>query len=305
MNQILLKIKNNIIPFIVAVILLGSCCTAWYLFHPSSPHHKRYSFVVSYDAIGTLSPGNRVQVRGITKGEIMKVELTDDAVFVTARVLADTKIPVNSEYRLINAGLMGEREMCVLTGDAKEYISDGDTVIGHYDEGTSGVFKSLDTSLVSLVQIKDALLALKDSVTVGSIGQKSDKVLSKGKKLMNTSKSAVAEWKNDANGILDNCSGALEHARTTLGGVKDQADGTEAKVKELVDRIDALLEHVKSSKLELDAVAAKLDQDDNSAGAILAKDGVFAKKLDKLSADIDALIRDIKKNGVKLNVDIF
>lgn len=298
-------IKNNIIPFIIAVILFGSCCVAWYLFHPSSPHHERYSFVVSYDAIGTLSPGNRVQVRGITKGEIMKVELTDDAVFVTARVLADTKIPVNSEYRLINAGLMGEREMCVLTGDAKEYISDGDTVIGHYDEGTSGVFKSLDTSLTSLSQIKDALLALRDSVTVGSTGQSADRVIQKGKKLMKVSISTVEEWKSGANGILDNCSGILEQAKKSLANVKEQADGTEARVKELVDRIDALLEHLKSSKLELDALVNKLDQDDNSIKGLLDEDGVFAKKLDRLSIDIDALISDIKKSGVKLNVDIF
>ena len=87
--------------------------------------------------------------------------------------------------------------------------------------------------------------------------------------------------------------------------MKEQADGTEARVKELVDRIDALLEHLKSSKLELDALVNKLDQDDNSIKGLLDEDGVFAKKLDRLSIDIDALISDIKKSGVKLNVDIF
>lgn len=276
-----------------------------YYFHPSSPYHERYSFVVSYDAIGTLSPGNRVQVRGITKGEITKVELTDDAVFVTARVLADAKIPVNSEYRLINAGLMGEREMCVLTGDAREYISDGDTVIGHYDEGMSGVFNNLEIALESWSDIKTALLALKDSVTIGSIGAKSKRVAKKGEKLLNTSMSAVAEWKEGAISVLDNCDSLITNTKAALLPVQDKADNLEGDVRGMVDRIDTLLNHVRQSKMEFDAVITKLDGSDNSAALILSENGIFAQTLEKFSKDIDALMNDLKKEGVKINVDIF
>lgn len=305
MNRILYRIKSNIFPFFVAVVLFSACCAAMYYFHPSSPYHERYSFVVSYDAIGTLSPGNRVQVRGITKGEITKVELTDDAVFVTARVLADAKIPVNSEYRLINAGLMGEREMCVLTGDAREYISDGDTVIGHYDEGMSGVFNNLEIALESWSDIKTALLALKDSVTIGSIGAKSKRVAKKGEKLLNTSMSAVAEWKEGAISVLDNCDSLITNTKAALLPVQDKADNLEGDVRGMVDRIDTLLNHVRQSKMEFDAVITKLDGSDNSAALILSENGIFAQTLEKFSKDIDALMNDLKKEGVKINVDIF
>jgi ABC-type transporter Mla subunit MlaD len=79
MNQFLKTIKANLFPFIVFMILVSACVFGWYFYHPSSPYHARYSFVVSYQEIGTLSPGNRVVVRGIAKGQILKVELTDAA----------------------------------------------------------------------------------------------------------------------------------------------------------------------------------------------------------------------------------
>lgn len=305
MNHFLNVVKSNILPFIVAVILFGGCCTAWYLFHPASPYHKRYTFVVRYEAIGTLSPGNRVEVRGITKGQITKVELTDDAVFVTAEVLADTKIPKNSGFRLITAGLMGEREMCVLSGDATEYIVDGDTVMGIYDKGTSGISKDLFAALESLVSIKDQVLAFKDTVTVGSVGKRSGNVYKKGVKLLNATESLVDSWKDEANGIIDQCDAVLQKARDLLNESGTKAAEVVEETQALVERVNKLIEKLKVTRANLKEITSKLEQDDNTAGALMTAKGRLISELDGISADIDALVQEIKNGGLKLNVDIF
>ena len=167
MNRVTRRIKENLFPFIVFAIIVASCSAAWFFFHPSSPFHERYTFVVSYDAIGTLSPGNLVKVRGIPCGQITKVQLTDDAVFVTVEVLAETIIPKNSEFRLITAGLMGEREMCVLTGDSKELVHQGDTLIGHFDQGMSGFGKKVGAIMADLAELKDSARSVMDSLSNG------------------------------------------------------------------------------------------------------------------------------------------
>ena len=89
MNSLLIKIKQNILAFFVFLVIVVSCGLAAYFYHPASPYHKRYTFVVKYETIGTLSPGNFVRVRGIVKGEIMDVKLTEDAVYVTAGTVGD------------------------------------------------------------------------------------------------------------------------------------------------------------------------------------------------------------------------
>lgn len=297
--------RENLIPFIVFVILVLSCGGAWYYYHPSSPYHARYSFVVRYDAIGTLSPGNPVKVRGIPAGEITKVELTEDAVFVTARVYATTKIPMNSEFRLINSGLMGEREMCVLTGDDSRLIRDGDTLSGHYDEGTSGVGLKLVSMFEDIAEIKDSLMSFADSVLVGDVNRRTTRVVRKGKNVIQLAKSDVESWKAEVNRLFGKLDSNLNDAKNVLNGVVLDGGSKVEQAKVLFSRIEELLLTLNMMKDKAEGLLNKLERDDNSAGLFLANDGEFNRSLEKLTLDIDALLSDVKKNGIKLNVDIF
>ena len=261
MNKFSRLIKENLLPFVVFVILMTSCSAAWFFLHPSSPYHARFSFVVSFDAVGTLSPGNLVKVRGIKRGEITKVELTDDAVYVTVRVLAETKVPRNSEFRLITAGLMGEREVCILTGDSKELVQDGDTLVGHFDEGLSGFGQKLRSIIADLGELKDSVRSVMDSLS-------------------------------------DGAQEALEAIAQT-GAVKIR------DLNALVDRTRLLLESVKRLKDQSNAIMGKLVEGDNSAGLVMDLTSPINSELDKLLLDVDALLEDIKKNGLDINVDIF
>ncbi len=305
MNRFVRLIKENVIPSIVFTIIVVSCGSAWYLLHPASPYHARYSFVVAYDAIGTLSPGNPVEVRGIKVGEITKVELTEDAVYVTARVLSNTKIPDNSEYRLINSGLMGEREMCVLTGDSPNLIHDGDTVKGHYDEGTSGVVKSLLAAVDDLEEVIDTLNSVIDSVTVGSTGQRIKRIISKGKKLVNVSKADIKSWIGEAKTVIDDLDGILEKTKSTVDDALVKGEGKVDEVKPLMDRADALLKQLDGMKDRSENLLSQLSEQSNTAGLVLAENGKFAKDIDKLVRSTNALIADIKKQGIHLNIDFF
>ena len=305
MNQFTKTIKNNLFPFIVFMILVVGCGMAWYLFHPSSPYHKRYSFVVSYQEIGTLSPGNRVVVRGIAKGQILKVELTDDAVFVKVEVLADAKISRHSEFRLINAGLMGEREMNILTAEDDDWIVDGDTVYGAYDDGIAGVGVVFLNAVADLDTMQQQIVALKDSLTIGSSGQRIDRIIKKGKRLVNAGKALVNDTRDEALAVLDKAEGTLQKIRTEIDDASNHGAATVEKGSALLNRIDELLNQVKDIKADVDALAARLDAKDNTVGLVNSGKGKLVKELDKLAKDIDSLTKDIKKNGLKLNIDIF
>lgn len=305
MNNFRRKFRSNFFPFIVLSVIVVGCGLAMYLFHPASPHHDRYSFVVRYESVGTLSPGNRVEVRGITKGEIAKVQLTDEAVYVTARVLADTKIPKNSEFRLKTAGLMGERELSVLTGDSEDLIGDGDTVRGYYEEGANAIGRNIAFILSELDSIGTQIGALKDSVTKGTAGKRLDRVIKKAEGLVETSQESVQEWVGEAKDLLSKAEGTLDKAKSTLDDIPDRAEGTVQKVENLVAHVDTLLTRVHGLKAELETIETKLSQDDNTVGLILSKKGDIIKELDHIGADIDGLIADVKKQGLRLNMDIF
>ena len=305
MNKFSRLIKENLLPFIVFAIIVTSCCAAWFFLHPSSPFHERYTFVVSYDAIGTLSPGNLVKVRGIPCGQITKVELTDDAVYVTLEVLAETIIPKNSEFRLITAGLMGEREMCVLTGDSKELVHQGDTLVGHFDQGMAGFGKKVGAILADLGELRDSARSVMDSLSNGQAGEQLDRVSKKAKTVVRKTKVNVNSWKTQVDSLLDECDHSLGNAQAALEAIAQTGAAKVHDLGNLVDRTRKLLETVKALKEQSASVLGKLTQDDNTAGLIISQDSPFNKGLDKLLQDVDALLNDIKKSGLDINIDIF
>lgn len=305
MNRFTRLIKENLLPFVVFVILAGACCCAWYFYHPASPYHARYRFVVSYDAVGTLSPGNRVEVRGISCGKIIKVELTEEAVYVTVEVLANTVIPKNSAFRLINSGLMGEREMCILTGDSPERVADGDTLFGHFDEGMSGVSRKISSVLDDLGEIRDTVRAFLDTLSDGSAAMRFNRVSTKADRLVKFTKSNMSEWKGEVDALLEKCDNSLLQAKSALEGVSSRAGAKLNDVDVLLDRAQKLLSKVVELKDQSTDIMNKLAQGDNSAGLLLDKNAQFNKELDKLLKDVDSLLKDVIKGGLVINIDIF
>jgi phospholipid/cholesterol/gamma-HCH transport system substrate-binding protein len=305
MNRFTRLIQENLVPFIIFVILLSSCCGAWFFFHPSSPYHERIRFVVSYDAVGTLSPGNRVEVRGISRGQIIKVELTDDAVYVTAEVLASTKIPKNSEFRLITSGLMGEREMCVLTGDSPELVQNGDTLSGKFEAGMSGVGKKLAGIMGDMNEIKDTVFSVMDSISKGEAGMQLQRVSRKVGVVTRQTKVNVQAWKSEVDNLLGKCDNSLGKTKRMLEVLANRGAAKIQDVQQLLDRTQKLLKEVNELKSQSNGIIQTLTEGKSTAGLLIAPDSDFNRGLDHLVLDVDALLQDIKKNGLDINIDIF
>ena len=305
MNSLLFKIKKNFLASLVLLIIVVSCGLAAYFFHPASPYFKRYTFVVKYETIGTLSPGNLVRVRGIAKGEIVSVELTDEAVYVRARVLADTKIPVNSEFRLVTAGLMGEREMSVITGNSDRLVAEGDTVRGLYDEGTSGISKNLSAIFKDIDDLKLALSFFTDSLMEGDTGKRMERVAKKAKKIVRITKSDVRQWKSLVDELLEGFQVAGDNAKNAFQQISDRGGESAAKADELFDRVRALMDRANALADSCNAVVTNFDESEGSVNLFRDESSRINREFDKLKKDFESMIEGVKKDGLKLNVDIF
>ena len=305
MNSLLFKIKKNFVASLFFIVIVVSCGLAAYFYHPSSPYHKRYTFVVKYETIGTLSPGKLVRVRGIAMGEIVDVKLTDEAVYVKARVLAEAKIPVNSEFRLVTAGLMGEREMSILTGNSTKMVAEGDTVNGLYDEGTSGITKNLAEVFKDLDDVQQMINAFVDSLTVGETGKRMDRVAKKTKRLIRVTKSDVRQWVSYVDELMDGYHEVAEKMENSLKELSDRGGESAVKANELIDRVRALMDRVNASKEAAVALVSKFDESEGSVKFFLDESSKMNKDFEVLKKDVDAMLRGVKKDGLKLNVDIF
>ena len=305
MNSLLFKIKNNFVASLIFIVIVVSCGLAAYFFHPSSPYHKRYTFVVKYETIGTLSPGNLVRVRGIAMGEIVDVKLADDAVYVSARVLEEAKIPVNSEFRLVTAGLMGEREMSIITGNSSKLVAEGDTVSGLYDEGTSGITKNLAAVFNDIGEAQEMVIAFVDSIKVGDAGKRIDRVANKAKKIVRMTKADARKWKSMVDELLDGYHEVGEKMERSLQELSDRGGESAARANEVLDRVRVLKERVDASKEAAVAVVTQFDESDGAVKMFRDESSKLNRDFEALKKDFDALINGVKADGLKLNIDIF
>jgi phospholipid/cholesterol/gamma-HCH transport system substrate-binding protein len=195
--------------------------------------------------------------------------------------------------------------MCILTGDSKELVKEGDTLIGRFDAGMSGIGKKLGTILGDMGEIKDSLHVVMDSLSDGQAGEQLDRVSKKAKNVVRKTKVNVNSWKSDVDALLDECDRSLSNAQAVLEAIAKRGAVKVHDVGNLVERTRLLLEKVKALKDQTNGVLDKLLKADNTAGLILDQTSDVNKGLDKLLQDVDALLKDIKKSGLDINVDIF
>ncbi|MDR1760597.1 MAG: MlaD family protein [Fibrobacter sp.] len=284
--------KRTAFVLLVILVLIG---WIWFTFHPLSPKHKRSVYYIKYGHVGLLSAGNRVLVNGLPFGKVVKTELHDDYVLVTVSVYSSTPIPKNSAFLLINSGLMGEREVSVMPSESGEMLASGDTVTGSYEPGLNvlmaelkGLFSQLDTIFVSLETGAEDLF--------GKDGEKIENLVRKGKKITTASQPALSEWKTQVLHLLDSGNAVIAKTETLL-------DNSFEKSKPVPESILAL----QNGLSELGSAADSLKFLWNRL-----RESPAAEELPKITAqskilfkNIDSLLQDIRKNGIRLNVDIF
>ena len=122
---------------------------------------------------------------------------------------------------------------------------------------------------------------------------------------MKLTKSDVGEWKAEVDNLLEKSDASLESAKAALLGISSRTGAKINDVDNLLDRVQVLLSKVHELKDQSVTIMARLAKGDNSAGLLLDKNAQFNRQLDKLLSDVDALLKDVKKGGLTLNIDIF
>ncbi|TDO12554.1 MULTISPECIES: outer membrane lipid asymmetry maintenance protein MlaD [Halomonas] len=113
---------------IVGLVFLGLRVSGLSLSLPSDTFQLEANFA----NIGSLKPGSRVALAGVTVGRVESIEL--DTEWYDARVLMELdgqlegQLPQDSTAAILTSGLLGEQYIGLSVGGAPETLADGDTL---------------------------------------------------------------------------------------------------------------------------------------------------------------------------------
>ncbi|MCQ2097217.1 MAG: MlaD family protein [Fibrobacter sp.] len=294
---------------LVVILALVILVFGIFFLNEKDPRETFNTYYLRFTQVSTLVLDDPVKVNGVKLGKVENIELAGHRVVVTIRLRTDVKIPKDSEIRVQNIGIMGERQIGMILGDATEYYAPGDTVTGQFDAGIAEALglagEVCDSTKVLLESVKQAL---NQTIVNPEFQERFKTLLVKAEALEDRTMKLLNTTDPQIKKSLDGLNQVTAKVNELVDGVKPPIDNMFANTEKVMGNANNLMGELEGVTKHLDellnTVQTKLESKDNTAG-ILLNDRALHDDLVKTIHSADSLFRVILKDGLDVNVDIF
>ena len=293
---------------VVGIFVLFSICVLLfgvYFLKNTVPGRQTDVYYAVFDQVSTLQEGDPVKVNGVSLGKVTSVELEGNTVKVAFQIRRGLKLSKDSEVRIRNIGLMGERQLGIHLGTSSDILESGGTLSGALDAGIAeamGVAGQVFVEADSLVKI---LRGVVDS-TVGRpefAGR------------VNNLLASTEDLTRRISSLETDVDPQIRDGVKTLHGLSREIDGfvrsQEPKVDEMTNNGVEASRHVKELAARgekvaqgLEEVLGKMNSKNGTLGSLLT-DTTLHRDLRSTLKNADSLFRSIHDRGLKVNLDLF
>ncbi|MBO7551643.1 MAG: MCE family protein [Fibrobacter sp.] len=304
--------KNSVLYFSVGlVVLLAVVVLVFGIFflNEKDPREKFNTFHLKFTQVSTLVLDDPVKINGVKLGKVENIELSGHRVVVTIRLRDDVRIPKDSEIRVQNIGIMGERQIGIILGDEEKYFAPGDTIDGQFDAGIAEALglagEVCDSTKVLLESVK---AALNGTISNPEFQDRFKTLLDKAENLEDRLMGLVQNTDPQLKRTLAGLNEATGKVNQLVDGVKQPIDSLFANTDKVVGNANNLIGELEGVTKHLDElvgqVQAKTQAKDNTVGLLL-NDKTLHDELVKTVRSADSLFRIILQDGLDINVDFF
>lgn len=256
-----------------------------------SPLNKHTSYYAVYDDVLGLSATANVTISGVKVGQVSSVSLLPGGhgkVLVEFSLDTRVDIPEGSTVE-IDKDLLGTSALVINLGTGTKMHCDGDTLPGVVAGGLMSEVSAMMPAVTSMIPKVDSLLVNVNNVAGSpAITATLDNLAA----LTNTLRSTVTNLDRSSRqlpGLISNADSMV----ATLNSISMDLKSLSSTIAEAP--IDSTLNHINAIAANLNSVTEQLGNPDSSIGQLLNSSDVY-DNLKNVTADIDSLIVDIKKN---------
>lgn len=266
---------------------------------------KKRTMSVYFQSISALNPGDPMNVSGVKKGEVDKIELVGDSVRIDFTI--DDKVKVKTDYKIEVAilALMGGNQLLLTPGKANTEVDYSKPLIG--------------TAGGDIASMMDKVNGLTDDVKdLINESKKSAQMLSKTMESVygivgdaNT-KRDIRDIMMNMNHATSNLNGLIVENRGSLNNLTTRAGNTIVSVDSLIGRNSKELKqtfvNVENITTQIDSLVANLNvivgdtKDQKNAVGKFMYDDKFYNNLNSSIVELKKLMEKIRKDGVKINL---
>ena len=293
---------NKVFALYLGLFLLG-LVGLWFAVHPKSPLRSYKEYYVLFQEIGTLHEGDPVQLLGMKRGYVAGVTLRKDGVIAHLRIESKIKVPKDSRFRVVNAGLLGQREVEIRVGESHDIYESGAYLSGGYDQGSTRLVYMGRTLLSTVDSMLTSSIVTWDS-TLGNpeVRARMGKLSSQGKATVHKLGNDMVSWRDSLvlmRKQVHQALGQLDQAKQDLG---PGLDSTVTGVQDINSNLGTLAGQAQKLTTQMDWLTKQLQGSDNTAGLLLSSQA-FHDQMETALQDVRNLLKGIQQNGLNMNID--
>ncbi len=276
-----------------------------YFLKETVPGRKTDVYYALFDQVSTLQEGDPVKVNGVPMGKVTGVELEGTAVKVTFKVRQGLHLPKDSEIRIQNIGLMGERQLGIHLGQSSEDLPVGGTLPGSLDAGiaeamgTAGdVFVEADSLVKTLRGVVDSTVGHPEFASrVNNLLATTEDLTQRLSSLEKDVDPQIREGAGTLRGLSREMDAFVRSQEPKVRDIVDNGDQASRQAKELAQRGDSIAQG-------LEEVLAKMNSKNGTIGALLS-DTSLHRDLRATLESTDSLLKAVNRKGLDVNVHLF
>jgi phospholipid/cholesterol/gamma-HCH transport system substrate-binding protein len=257
---------------------------------------------VTFPQTGGLSGSDEVQVNGLRKGSVSRVELVGDHVVVDLALASEITLTSLSRVSIRNIGLMGEKVIAVDLSARGTAYTERDTIPGLYEKGIPEVMADMGATIDAITGLAQQLKNLADTMQQGG---GLDRTLDNFRNTSEELKLAVSENRALLKETVVNLNSASRTAKALTTDREAQLKHTLDSFERSAEGMERLTGRLDSLRSVLQTVSTKVNRGDGTLGKLVNDPQLYDDAKESV-AQLKALIADIKKNPKKyINLSVF
>lgn len=284
----------------LAVLVFGI-----YFLKETVPGRAMDTYTAHFAQVSTLQTGDPVKVNGVKAGRVTAIALEGRRVRVTFEIEEGIGLPRDSEVRIQNIGLMGERQLGILMGVAAEDAAPGDAFEGRLDAGIAEAMGAAGEAIVEADLLVRSIRSAVDS-TVGrpEFAARVNALLASAEDIAARLERLAADIAPPLREGVTSFQVAGREVETFIKKQEPQLDQLVRDGAAAAQRARALTERGENAARHLEDILARLNEGKGTAGALL-NDTTLHRDLTSALRSADSLFRDMRRKGLDVNVDLF
>ena len=300
--------KDTSLYFIVGLVVVVAMLIlvfGIFFLNDKDPRETFVTYYLRFNQVSTLAQDDPVKVNGVKLGKVEAIALHGTRVLVRISLRNDVKIPKDSDIRVQNIGLLGERQIGMLLGDSSSFWSEKDTIQGQFDAGIAEVMGMAGEVLDSAKIIMHIAHTMLDStIATQDFRDRFRRILQKAEDLEDQATNLIARADPALQGSLAGLSTATRKINDILDENKQPLKSLVADANGLLGQTNSLMSGADDAIQRVLALTAKLESKNNTLG-ILLNDRKLHDDLSSTIHSADSLFRLIVKDGLDVNIDFF